>query len=178
EYFQKTLIVLKLAGIGGEIPLGKQRCKEAVASAMTHMQRLRHRTEVRLDAGGERGSDGERGGPARCVEPQEMRRRCGGPVDAERRGRVPTLCVVVEVDTKRKLALGLEARDIRRDEGSSVDRPLVGERKKSWQDRRRRMPAQGVVAVVEVERMRRGAVDQRRVEHARAVGGTEHEACA
>src|SRR6516225_1656993 len=92
EYFQKTLIVLKLAGIGGEIPLGKQRCKEAVASAMTHMQRLRHRTEVRLDAGGERGSDGERGGPERCVEPQEMRRRCGGPVDAERRGRVPTLC--------------------------------------------------------------------------------------
>src|SRR6516164_7177709 len=126
---------------------------------MTHVQRLRHRAEVRLDAGGERGGDGERGRPAPCVEPQEMTRCRGGAVDAEGRGRVPALVVVVEVDTKRKLALGLKARDIGRDKGSSVDRPLVGERKKSWQDRCRWMPAQGVVAVVEIECMRRSAVD-------------------
>src|SRR6516225_11921723 len=61
EDFQKTLVVLELAGIGSEIPLGEQRRKEAVARAMTHMQWLRHRPEVRLDAGGERGGDGERG---------------------------------------------------------------------------------------------------------------------
>src|SRR5262249_54946756 len=162
EDFQKTLVVLKLAGIGGEIPLGEQRGKEAVARAMTHMQRLRHRTEVRLDAAGERGSDGERGRAAPRVQPQEMTGRRGGAVDAERRGRMPALGVVMEVDAQRKLALGLKARDIGRDEGSSVDRPPGGKRKKSWQDRCRRMPAQGVVAVVEVERMRRGAVDQRR----------------
>src|SRR5262249_59037457 len=46
EYFQKTLIVLKLAGIGGENPLGKQSCKKAVASAMTPNKRARHRTEA------------------------------------------------------------------------------------------------------------------------------------
>ena len=40
------------------------------------------------------------------------------------------------------------------------------------------MPAQGIVAVVEIERVRRGAVDQRRVERARAVGAAEHKACA
>src|SRR5262249_774698 len=72
EYFQKARVVLKLAGIGGEIPLGEQRGKETVARAMTHMQWLRHRTEVRLDAGGKRGGNGERGRPAPCVEPQEM----------------------------------------------------------------------------------------------------------
>jgi hypothetical protein len=38
------------------------------------------------------------------------------------------------------------------------------------------MPPQSVVAVVEVERMRRGAVDERRVECVGAVGGAEQEA--
>src|SRR5262249_10146432 len=101
EDFQETLVVLKLAGICGEIPLGEQRGKQAAARAMTHMQRLRHRTKVRLDAGGERGGDGERGRRAPCIEPQKMTRRRGGAVDPERRGRMPALRVVVEVDTKR-----------------------------------------------------------------------------
>src|SRR5215510_12526228 len=53
EDVQETLVVFELAGIGGEIPLGEQRGKEAVARAMTHMQRLGHGAEVRLDAAGE-----------------------------------------------------------------------------------------------------------------------------
>jgi hypothetical protein len=146
---------------------------------MTHVQGLRHGAEVRLDAGGERGGDGERGRRASCIEPQKVARRRRGAVHAESRGRVPALVVVVEIDAEPKLALGLEARDIGRDEGTPVDRPVVGERKKGRQNRCRRMPAQGVVAVVEVERVRGGAVDQRGVERARAVGGAEHEAaCA
>src|SRR6516225_1672185 len=59
ENIEKALLVIKRAGIGGEISLGQQRRKQAIARAMAHMQRLRHSAEVSLDTAGKRGRDGK-----------------------------------------------------------------------------------------------------------------------
>ena len=64
------------------------------------------------------------------------------------------------------------------DERPPVDRASLGQREQRRQDRRRRMSAQRVAAIVEVERVRRGAVDQRRIQRCHALIGAEHEARA
>ena len=170
--------MLERDGARGEAVAREQRGEQAVARAMTDMQRLRHGAEVGLDAGGERGRDRKRGCGLRPVEPHQVARRRGGAEHAEGRGRMPALVVVVKVDAERDLALGFEAGDIGRDEVAAAGAGLSREREQRRQDRRRRMAAQGVVAVVEVERVRGGAVDQRRIERVGAVGGAEHEARA
>src|SRR5579859_2792913 len=83
---------------------------------------------------------------------------------AERRGRVPALFVMVEMDAAGDPRLGLEAGDIGGDKGAAVAIPLVGESEDRRQDRRRRVSAQRVADIVEIERMRSGTVDQRRIE--------------
>src|SRR5262249_17723063 len=78
-------------GIGGEIPLGEQRGKKAVARAMTHMQRLGHGGEGRLDAAGERGGGGGRGrrGPGVGAEGVTTRRRPAPGAQGRRAGPAP-----------------------------------------------------------------------------------------
>src|SRR5579864_8844312 len=93
---------------------------------------------------------------------------------AERRGRVPALFVMMEMDAAGDPRLGLEAGDIGRDEGLAVAILLVREREDRRQDRRRGMPAQRVADIVEIERMRGGTVDQRRIERAGAAVAAEN----
>ena len=52
-------------------------------------------------------------------EPEQMRGRGGGAEHAERRGRVPALVVMVEIDRAGDARLGLEAGDIGGDEVAS-----------------------------------------------------------
>src|SRR5262249_29424012 len=96
--------------------------------------------------------------------------------DAERRGRVPALGVVIEVHAYRDLALGLEAGHVGGDEVAAGRADGIRQREEPGQDRRRRVAADGVVAVVEVERVGGGAVDERRVERGDALAAAEYQA--
>src|SRR5262249_59909256 len=124
----------------------------------------------------ERGRDGEGGRGAFRVEPHQVAGGGRGAEYAQGRGRVPALGVVMEVDAEPELALGLEAGDEGGDEGAARSLALVGEREEGRQDRRRRVTAQRVVHVVEVERVGGNAVGKRGIERAGALGGAEHEA--
>src|SRR5438874_13779284 len=82
------------------------------------------------------------------------------------------LFVMMEMHTARDARLGLETRDIPRDEIAAPHWFFwtvndLAERKDRRQDRRRGMTAEGIADIVEIERVRRGAVDQRGVERRR-----------
>jgi hypothetical protein len=80
---------------------------------------------------------------------------------------MPAFLIVMEVDRARELALGLDAGRIGGDEGLTG---IAGrERPQRRQDRRRRMAAERVAAIVEIERVRRRAVDERSVRVTTAV---------
>ena len=67
--FEEALVVLEHVGGGVEAALGQQRGEQAVAAALADMERLRHRAEIGLEAGGKRCGEGERHGrplPARA----------------------------------------------------------------------------------------------------------------
>ena len=106
---------------------------------------------------------------------QQMAARGGRAEHADRRRRMPALLVVMEVDAARDARLGLPARDIGGDERPPVHRARLRQREQRRQDRRRWMAAQRVAAIVEIERMRRGAVDQRRIQRCHALVGAEHQ---
>ena len=109
------------------------------------------------------------------VEAHQPRACRGRAEHAERRGRMPALGVVVEVDRERELGLHLEAGDVRDDEVAAAAAELVGQREQRGEHRRRRMAAERVVAVVEVEHVRRGAVHQRGIERADAARAAEQQ---
>ena len=83
---------------------------------------------------------------------------------------------MMEMDAARDPRLGLEPGDIGGDERLSVAILAVGQREDRRQDRRRGVAAQRIADVIEIERVRRGAVDQRRVERAGAAIAAEDEA--
>ena len=86
--------------------------------------------------------------------------------DAQRGGRMPALHVVVEMHGERDLGLDLEPCHVCREKIAAAGARFVCEREEGGEDRHRGMPAKRVVAVVEIERMRRRAVDERGVKGA------------
>ena len=87
---------------------------------------------------------------------------------------MPAARVLIKIHAHRNLAFDLKAGDVGGEQIAAAGADFIGQCKQCRQDRRRRVSAQRVVAVVEVERMRRGAVDQRGVEHADFFVGAEH----
>ena len=104
-----------------------------------------------------------------------MAARGGRAEHADRRRRVPALLVMMEVDAARDARLGLPARDIGGDERPPVHRARLRQSEQRRQDRRRWVSAKRVAAIVEIQRMRRGAVDQRRIQRCHALVGAEHQ---
>ena len=104
------------------------------------------------------------------VRPHQVAARGRRAEHAQGRGRVPALFVMVEMHAAGDPRLGLEPGDIGGDEGGAGAVAAVGEREQRRQDRRRRVAAQRIADIVEIERMRRGAVDQRGVERRRRAG--------
>ena len=175
EDVEEALLVLEGGLVRREPVAREQRGEETVPRAVADVQRLHHRAEVGLDAGSERRRDGERGGDLVVRQLHQLRARGGAAEHAERRGRVPAVRVVIEVHAQPELALGLEAGDVGGDEIAAARAGVVGERDQRRQDGRGRMAADRVVAVVEIERVRGGAVHQRGVERADTRRGAEHE---
>ena len=104
-----------------------------------------------------------------------MRAGRGAAEHAERRRRMPALGVLIEIHAQRKFALGFKAGDVGGDEIPAAGADFVGERKQCGQYRRRRMAAERVVAVVEIEGVRSGAVDQCGIECADAPRVAEYQ---
>src|SRR6266851_9061134 len=91
---------------------------------------------------------------------------------------MPALFVMMEVDAAGDPRLGLEPGDIGGDEGAAAAVERLAEREQGRQYRRRRVAAQRVADIVEIERMRRRAVDQRGVERRGAAVAAEDQALA
>src|SRR5436190_673088 len=83
------------------------------------------------------------------IKTQKMAARRRTAKGAECGGRVPALLVVMKVDGTRELGLGFDTGRIGGDEGPA--RYALGYSEQRWHDRRRRMTAQGVAAIVEIK---------------------------
>src|SRR5205085_3336262 len=94
------------------------------------------------------------------------------------RSRVPALFVMMEMDPARDPRLGLETRDIGRDKIPAATVKHFPKREQGRQDRRRRMAAKRVADIVEIESMRRGAVDERRIERCGPLTAAENQTFA
>ena len=113
-----------------------------------------------------------------AVEAEQVAARRRGAEHAEGRGRVPALLVMMVMHAAADPRLGLEPGDIGGDEGAAGAVERLAEREQRRQDRRRRVAAQRVADIVEIERVRRGAVDQRGVERRGAAVAAEDQALA
>ena len=142
------------------------------------MQRLGHRAEVRLDPRRERCRQSQRCRSHLRRQSQQMAARGGRTEHAERCCRMPALLVVMEIDTASDARLGLPSRDVGGNERAPIDRTRFRESKQGRQDRCRRMAAQRVAAVIEIQRVRRGAIDQRRIQRCHALFGAKYQAWA
>src|SRR5947207_808263 len=85
---------------------------------------------------------------------------------------------MMEMDAARDPRLGLETRDIGRDEIAAATVKHFPKREQGRQDRRRGMAAKRVADIVKIERMRRGAVDERRIERCGPLTAAENETFA
>ena len=77
---------------------------------------------------------------------------------------------------KPDFGLGFKAHHIGGHEVLAAGADVVGQRKQRGQDRGRRMPADRVIAIVKIERMRGGTVDQCRIEGRDAPAVSKQEA--
>src|SRR5438477_3526940 len=96
---------------------------------------------------------------------------------------MPALFVMMEMDTARDPRLGLEPGDIGRNEIAAANRFFgavndLAERKDRRQDWRRGMAAKRVADIVEIERMRRGAIYERCIERCGPLTAAENETFA
>ncbi len=99
---------------------------------------------------------------------------------------MPAFVVMMEVDGARDARFGLVSRHIGGNKVAPADRRRVGQSEQTRQDRRRGVATERIAAIIEVERMRGGAVHQGCMEHRQAslgpkdqgrAGGPGHAQC-
>ena len=110
--------------------------------------------------------------------PSRWQHAAVGAEHAERRGRMPALFVMMEIDAARDARLGFETGD----KAAMNARPSTP-RVSASANSAGRIGADGwppsvLLTIVEVQRVRRGAVDQRRIQRRRRCGGAEDQARA
>jgi hypothetical protein len=164
--------------VGGKPAFRQLRREQPVARGVSDMERLGHRAEIGFDPARKRSGDRERLRGGARIEPHQMTARRRRAEHTQCRGRVPALFVMVIVDAAADPRLRLEPGDISGDEIAAAAILRLGHRKDRRQDRRRGVPAQRIADIVEIERVRRGAVDERRVERAGAPVAAKDQAGA
>src|SRR3981189_34188 len=102
------------------------------------------------------------------IELHQMADGRRGTEYAECRGRMPALVVMVEVDSAREPDLDLDPDHIGGNDILAGTAAVLGKRQQRRYQRHRMMTAHDAAEIVEIERVRRGAVDQRGVERAGA----------
>jgi hypothetical protein len=143
---------------------------------MPDVQRLHHGAEIRLDTRRKRRRNRQSGRRLRGAQAQERRTRRRGTEDAEGRRGMPALGIVIHIDRKPDFGLGFKAHHISGYEVLTTGANVVGQRKQRGQDRGRRMPTDRVIAIVKIERMRGGTVNQCRLEGRDAPAVAKQEA--
>ena len=126
------------------------------------MERLAHGAEHRFEAGRLGSGDAQRQRRPLRVQSQEMSGRRRGTETADRGGAVEAAGVVAGCHQGADAAERLVAGDESGDHRLAVGALRLAQRQQHRQDRHAGMAAHGHVDVVEVERVRSGAVDQRR----------------
>ena len=129
------------------------------------MERFAHRAEHALQPRRLRRCDAHRHRRRCRIEPQQVagRGRCAD--SAVGRRVVPAPGVVRRAHEAADPTLGLEARGERLDQALAVDAGVFAERQHGRRDRHGRVTTHREIDVVEVERMRHRAIEQRRLPH-------------
>ena len=156
----EALVAFERIAAGGEALGGEAGGAQAVLGRGAGMQRLAHRAEVGLQAGGLRGGDAEGDGELLVAQAEHAAGRGGRGERADRAGDVEALLVVAGRDEPADPAGGLVAGDEALDEQAARGLHLLAERQQGRHDGHGRMAAHGEVDVVIVERMAGRAVDQ------------------
>ena len=159
---------------GREAVLGHQRGRQPRARGGAWMERLGHRAELLAHADGLRRGDAQRHRRLVDVETQEPRARRGRAQHAGRAGDVPAAIVMLGIDHVACAARDVDAEDQRVDELAAGRPDVLGQRERRRCDRSRRMDDRLEVRVVEVEGMRRDAVDERGARNVDALAAAEH----
>ena len=151
----------------------EQRRDQARACRAPRMERLGHRAELLAQAYRLRRGDAERHRGLRFVE---LEQACAGRGRAEHAGRardVPAAVVVIGVEGVAHAARHVDAEDERVDQRPTACAGVLGQRQRGRSHRTGRVDDRLQVRVVEVERVRRDAVDERGARHVDLVRATE-----
>ena len=148
--------------VGGEAGLRQLGREHAVARAETDMQRLGHGAKVSDHTAGHRCRHAERHLNLAGVEPEQLAACRRGAEGTQRARRVPAVMFAV-AQRMHELCRNLIANRIGFDDLPAAGAERFSQRKGGGNDRRRRLAHQGK-AVIEIHRVRRRAVRQRRVE--------------
>ncbi len=159
---------------GGEPVRREQRGHESGPRRGTGMKGLGHRPELLAQADRLRGRDAERHRGALRIEREQARAARGGAEHAGRTGDVPAAVVVVRVDSVADAAGHVDAEHQRVDDIAAARAAVLGQRKHRRGHRSGGMDDGLEVRVVEIERVRGDAVDERRARHVDALGASEH----
>ena len=153
---------------------GEQRGQQAVHRRLPWVQRLRHRPERLLEPGRLGSRDTEGMGESPGVQPEQLSRRRGRAEMAEHAGDVPAAIGELSPEDAAEARLDLEAGDEGRQRLGAGQVPPLAERQHHGRDGRRAVDDGRQVRVVEIERVRLGAVGERGVERARAQAAPDH----
>ena len=159
--------------VGLEPTLCHERRHQARAARMTDVQWFGHGAEVGLDAGGKRCGDRHGVGRLRGIHAQRPGRRRDGAEDAESCRRVPALVVMMRMERHGEAVFDLEADHVSVDQLPAGQAVFFGEREQYRHERNRLMPPQDIGKIIEVQCVRGDAVDQCRIQRARAFVGPE-----
>ena len=161
--------------IGVMALFGQQHGQHAGSRGMADMQRLGHGPEVGLQAAGHGGRHGQRHGGLLGGQADQPRRPRDGAENAERRGRMPALVVMMRVNGAGKAHFRLQPHGVGGDQALSRKSPVLGQREQGGDQRHRLMAAEHGRKVVEIKGMRRDAVDEGGVERAGPPRRAEHQ---
>ena len=175
---QKSLRPFDRRRARGHAAARQLRREHAVARRESGVQRLHHRAEVLFQAGRFRRRDRQRVAARRFVQTEQPRRRRGGADRAERRRAVPAALIVPRVHRASQPRLDLEADDVRVEQRAARGAGDFGRGERRRDQRRARMRERDEAHVVVVERVRGGAVGQRRIAGAGAGGEAQDRARA
>jgi hypothetical protein len=156
--------VLEHGRVGVVAGFGEQGGEQAVASGLADMQGFDHGAKIGLHTRGKGGRDGEGNGKSFLVEANQVTDGGGGAEDAYRRGGVPTLVVVVEVDGAGQADLGLDAEHVGLDELRAGEAALLGDRQKGRDEGSGLVTAHRLAEIVVVQRVRRRTVEEGGIE--------------
>ena len=174
EHVRESALAFDADRTAREIVLRKERSVEAVLCSHAGMERLAHRAEHLAQPRRLRRGDAERPDRLRFRESEHPcgRGRCAE--DAGRAGDVPADVVVAGINGVADAALHLDAERERMNERAAMHRTVFREREERGGHGPRGMNHRAQVRIVEVERVRGHAVEQRGMQDVDALAASEN----